>query len=171
MSLITPIHRAALLLSAALCAALAPAGSQAFESGGFRSGMTVTEFTAAATAMGYEVRDSELGLEKLKGFELRRRDGQQGPAVTFCNDRLDSVGERVEGGFAGFAEAIAQARSTLGEGQISDAYARKSAVGTFSRLAVRWYRPGTRESFYVSATDYKGFGAAKGWRVDTPDCS
>jgi hypothetical protein len=114
----------------------------AFESAGYRSGMSLADVTDVARRSGWDLTSiSFLGPSGNGSYiqhrQLRSGDIEYGMDFSFCNDRLMLLGEKVNGGFDSFAGRIDSFTKRLGQGRVSSR-SENDQSGTLSEVTVDW---------------------------------
>jgi hypothetical protein len=128
---------------ASLIAASLP--TTAFELQGYRSGMSLAEVTEIAKRSGWEVVPVGFVVSSGNGSYSLRRSLPSGALTfgidfSFCNDRLMSLGETIQGGFDAFARTLEAYTKRFGQGSVSSR-SENGPNGTLSEITVEWFDP------------------------------
>ncbi|MGO4438572.1 hypothetical protein [Rhizobium sp. RAF56] len=137
---------------AAVAMALALAGSaNAFDTDGFRSGMSVADFKAVALQGGaYKLTPVPWDSSKDGGNYIT----DTGFVLSYCKDRLFAMNKKITGGVDGFASEVKDMISQYGPPQVS-ASSNYEKQGLFSDVDLSW-SVDTGETKRISLKSYSG---------------
>jgi len=105
--------------------------------------MSLAEVTEIAKRTGWEIVPVGFVVSPGNGSYSLRRSLPSGALTlgmdfSFCNDRLMSLGETIQGGFDAFARTLETYTKSFGQGSVSSR-SENSPTGTLSEITVEWF--------------------------------